>query len=80
MKGLALLLLALCVGACAASTTVYVPRTPEGNACMRDCMRMHNECAVSCWGYQGWSRMGCTIGCDDQETSCWRTCPGAYER
>lgn len=64
----ALILLAISVApGCA---TIHVPRTPEAQACNRECMMIANQCVAS--GVNGFA-------CYAQERNCWRTCPGAWE-
>lgn len=72
---------ALLLGACAPSyiNRIRVPNTPEGSACMRECLHTHNECMfTACSGLRGLQHITCTDDCDDQQETCWNTCPGAY--
>jgi len=57
-------------------STVYVPATPEGQACLRECMIVRNTCEIRCTGENAGF---CSIGCAGQQKSCWRSCPGATE-
>lgn len=49
-------------------TRVYVPATPEGQACVRECMIVRNTCT------------GDSLACTFQQKSCLRSCPGAVEK
>ncbi len=67
--GVAMLVLFAC-------STVHVPSTPEGQACVRECMLVRNTCVVGCPQVNGGF---CELGCANQRKDCLRTCPGATE-
>ena len=52
-------------------STVFVPKTAEGMACIRECLHMENECSISGHGFIHRAQ------CSDQHQSCLETCPGA---
>lgn len=58
----------------AGCTSVYIPNTPEGQACKRECMMVRNTCNASC--PRG---TDCGMSCTLQQKDCWRSCPGATE-
>ena len=53
---------------------VYVPNTPEGQACERECLLIYNTCVL-----RGACDSVCELGCTMQRKNCRRTCPGATE-
>jgi hypothetical protein len=73
MKSSAMLLLVLTSMLCLACATLpIVPPTPEGNACVRQCLAIQNTCGL---GSTGWAVV---VACNNQHAQCLATCPGAY--
>ena len=58
---IAILFLALASGACAAP--ILVANTPEGRACIRECMLVRNTCFQE------------AFACNMQHRRCLKTCP-----
>jgi len=74
MKARPLLVLAPALAlACASPPSVGVPRTPEGQACVRECMTTDNTCRA------GRLDPFQASYCDQQWHDCLMTCPGAHE-
>jgi hypothetical protein len=89
--GCALMAAALSWG-CATPARVTVPATPEGNACVRECMVVYNTCRSGTGGgfygggyygsgayYGGGASQGYSGSgnCSFQHADCLKTCPGA---
>lgn len=68
MKGLVVVICAIGIVAC---THVYVPATPEGQECVRECMIVQNTCRPM---------SNFDMHCAIQQKNCLRSCPGAEER
>jgi hypothetical protein len=69
-----LLLGALLLAVACGSTRIYVPPTPEGKACWRECLAISNQCRASYWG-----ALWMPPACNDQQGECLRSCPGAMD-
>lgn len=72
MRTLWMVVVVLLVGSnCARKRGVFIPNTPEGNTCKRECMNVRASCDSS------GRRKDRKVLCPQRELDCMVTCPGA---
>lgn len=72
MKRSVLVIAVVALGLAACRKRYSVPPTVEGNACIRECMSIKQQCLAGAQS-DGWKQLACT----QQEDKCQGTCPGA---
>ena len=81
MKYLFFTITCFCLLACKPPKVITVPHTPEGNACVHNCLMLHNECRRSRGDGARYEDRGLDRNeCYNQQSICYSLCPGAFYR